>query len=122
MNIKVSGFRDSFMNFMDQYISKILEFVPKDIPLFETLKEKQVKAYSNALLGNPYQLAYDSLVTSLREGSGNLPEKKLAAISFITFEDVKSYASYWRQKIYSEVLISGNMDEGMAVGITKNVE
>lgn len=122
MNIKVSGFRDSFMNFMDQYISKILEFVPKDIPLFETLKEKQVKAYSNALLGNPYQLAYDSLVTSLREGSGNLPEKKLAAISGITFEDVKSYASYWRQKIYSEVLISGNMDEGMAVGITKNVE
>lgn len=122
MNIKVSGFRDSFMNFMDQYISKILEFVPKDIPLFETLKEKQVKAYSNALLGNPYQLAYNSLVTSLREGSGNLPEKKLAAISFITFEDVKSYASYWRQKIYSEVLISGNMDEGMAIGITKNVE
>lgn len=58
---------------MEQYISKILDFVPTDATLFETLKEKQVKAYSNALLGNPYQLAYDSLLSSLREGSGNLP-------------------------------------------------
>lgn len=86
---------------MDQYISKILEFVPTDSSLFETLKEKQIKAYSNALLGNPYQLAYDSLLSSLREGSGNLPEKKLVAIAGVTFEDVKKYASYWRQKIYS---------------------
>jgi len=39
----------------------------------------------------------------------------------VMFEDVKNYASYWRQTIYSEVLISGNMDEGMAVGITKNI-
>lgn len=101
MNIKVDGFRDSFTNFMDQYISKILEFVPTDSALFETLKEKQIKAYSNALLGNPYQLAYDSLLSSLREGSGNLPEKKLAAIAGVTFEDVKKYALYWRQKIYS---------------------
>ncbi len=121
MNIKVNGFRDSFTNFMDQYISKILEFVPTDAALFETLKEKQIKTYSNSLLGNPYQLAYDSLLSSLREGSGNLPEKKLAAISGVMFEDVKNYASYWRQKIYSEVLISGNMDEGMAVGITKSI-
>lgn len=38
MNIKVGGFRDSFTNFMDQYISKILGFVPTDVSLFETLK------------------------------------------------------------------------------------
>ncbi len=51
---------------MDQYVSRILDFVPVDTALFETLKEKQVKNYSNALLGNPYQLAYDSLLSSLR--------------------------------------------------------
>jgi secreted Zn-dependent insulinase-like peptidase len=66
MNIKVNGFRDSFTKFMDQYVSRILDFVPVDTALFETLKEKQVKNYSNALLGNPYQLAYDSLLSSLR--------------------------------------------------------
>lgn len=38
MNIKVNGFRDSFTNFMDQYVSKILDFVPSDTALFETLK------------------------------------------------------------------------------------
>jgi hypothetical protein len=38
MNIKVNGFRDSFTNFMHQYVSKILDFVPSDTALFETLK------------------------------------------------------------------------------------
>lgn len=74
---------------MDHYVSKILEFVPTDVALFETLKEKQIKNYSNSLLGNPYQLAYDSLLSSLREGSGNLPEKKLAVIPSVTFDDIK---------------------------------
>ncbi len=66
MNIKVNGFRDSFTNFIEQYVSRILDFVPNDVALFETLKEKQIKTYANALLGNPYQMAYDSLLSSLR--------------------------------------------------------
>jgi hypothetical protein len=74
---------------MDLYVSKILDFVPTDTALFETLKEKQIKTYSNSLLGNPYQLAYDSLLSSLREGSGNLPHKKLLTIPNVTFADVK---------------------------------
>jgi hypothetical protein len=46
----------------------------------------------------------------------------LAEIPSVTFDDVKQYALRWRQKLYSEVLISGNMDEIMAIGITKNIE
>lgn len=67
-------------------------------------------------------MAYDALLSSLREGSGNLPQKKLAVIPSVTFNDVKEYALYWRQKLYSEVFIAGNMDEGTAVSITKSIE
>ncbi len=51
-----------------------------------------------------------------------MPQKKLEVISTVTFNDVKEYALYWRQRLYSEVLISGNMDEGTAVSITKGIE
>jgi secreted Zn-dependent insulinase-like peptidase len=51
-----------------------------------------------------------------------LPQKKLEIIPSVTFNDVKAYAESWRQRLYSEVLISGNMDEGTAVSITKNIE
>lgn len=34
MNIKVNGFRDSFINFMGHYLEKILAFVPSDPALF----------------------------------------------------------------------------------------
>ena len=37
-NIKIVGFRDSFDRFINQYLSQILEFIPKDQQLFENLK------------------------------------------------------------------------------------
>ena len=43
MGIKVVGFRDSFDRFIAPYLTKILDFIPKDQQLFETLKEKQKK-------------------------------------------------------------------------------
>ena len=58
MGIKITGFRDSFDRFTSQYLTKILDFVPTDNLLFQTLKEKQKKEYSNFFLNVPYQLAY----------------------------------------------------------------
>jgi hypothetical protein len=37
-NIKIVGFRDSFDRFINQYLSQILDFLPKDQQLFENLK------------------------------------------------------------------------------------
>jgi len=68
-NIKIVGFRDSFDRFINQYLSQILEFVPKDQQLFENLKEKQKKEYSNYFLNNPYQIAYNSTMNAMREGA-----------------------------------------------------
>lgn len=68
MNIKVSGFRDSFDRFINPYLKEILEFIPTDKQLFETLKDKQTKEYANFFLNSPYQIAYDSITTALREG------------------------------------------------------
>lgn len=38
LNIEIVGFRDSFDRFINQYLSQILEFIPKDQQLFENLK------------------------------------------------------------------------------------
>jgi secreted Zn-dependent insulinase-like peptidase len=80
MNIKVNGFRDSFENFIEQYLEKILSYGlngNNDASLFESIKEKLTKNYANQLLGNPYQLAYESIIAALRDGSSNPTQKKL---------------------------------------------
>jgi hypothetical protein len=35
---------------------------------------------------------------------------------------VQAYANQWKKQIYTELLISGNMDESLAIKITKSIE
>lgn len=77
LGISITGFRDSFDRFTSQYLKEILEFLPSDKQLFETLKEKQKKEYANYFLNNPYQLAYNTIVNALREGSSTSPLERL---------------------------------------------
>jgi secreted Zn-dependent insulinase-like peptidase len=84
INIKVTGFRDSFDRFVNPYLKEILEFIPTDAQLFETLKEKQTIDYANFFLNNPYQLAYESITSALREGGSSSPVEKLNEVKTIT--------------------------------------
>lgn len=109
LNLKIDGFRDSFNNFINYYLTSIFSFIPDDLQLFETLKEKQQKEYANYFLNNPYQLAYNTIVGALREGSSVSPKDKLKEISNIQLADIQAYATYWRKRIFSEIFISGNL-------------
>jgi hypothetical protein len=53
------------------------------------------------LLGNPYQLAYEAIISALRDGSSTQPLHKLAVAPSITFNDVKAYGKYWKNKLYA---------------------
>ena len=70
MNIKVSGFRDSFDRFINPYLKEILEFIPTDKQLFETLKDKQTKEYANFFLNSPYRDTDIKTATKLKKAQG----------------------------------------------------
>jgi secreted Zn-dependent insulinase-like peptidase len=61
-------------------------------------------------------------LASLREGSAHSYNKKLQVIPSISLSDVQEYSKYWKTKLYSEILVSGNIDQSAAVSITKGVE
>lgn len=122
MNISVKGFRDSFDRFINSYLEQILQFNPTDRQLFETLKEKQKKEYINFFLGNPYQLAYDSIINALREGNGISTHEKLAQIEKINLEDVAEWAKTWKNKFYLEVYMTGNTTQAHSLRIVKSIE
>lgn len=98
--MKITGFRDSFDRFINRYLKEILDFVPTNLPLFETLKEKQKKEYSNYFLNNPYQIAYNSITYALREGSSTSPSEKLKEIDNVTLDHLVAYSKKWNKKIY----------------------
>lgn len=114
LGIKISGFRDSFKGFTNQYLKQILEFVPKDQQVFETLKEKQTKEYANFFLNVPYQLAYNSIIRALREGGSINPAQRLREIKSITLQDVAAFAQQWSKKVYMEFYMTGNLSEADA--------
>ena len=109
--IKIAGFRDSFDRFTCEYIQEILDFVPKDQQLFNTLKQKERKSYENSFLSNPYQLAYNSIIRALRDGSSTSPEEKVKERENITLEDLVAYAKQWKSKVYMEFYMTGNLAE-----------
>lgn len=45
MNIKITGFRDSFPKFVGRYLREILDFKVEDRSLFDNIKEKQQREY-----------------------------------------------------------------------------
>lgn len=100
LNLKITGFRDSFDRFTNQYLNEILGFVPNDQQLFDNIKEKQKKEYANYFLNNPYQIAYNSIVNALREGSSTSPSGKLAEIDSVLLSDLAAYAKYWKTSLY----------------------
>lgn len=83
-NIKITGFRDSFDRFVNQYLQEITTFLPKDQQLFETLKEKNKKEYANYFLNTPYQLAFNAINQALRDGGSLSPAEKLKEIDGVT--------------------------------------
>jgi insulysin len=122
LNIKITGFRDSFDRFVNEYLKEITNFTPKDQQLFETLKEKQKKDYANYFLNNPYQIAYNSITQALRDGSSLSPAEKLRDIDGVTLEDLVIYAKNWNRKVFMEFYVTGNMVEDHAVRIVKDIE
>ena len=65
--------------------------------------------YANYFLSDPYRLAYNSIFMALREGGGSSPSEKLRLVKSITLEDIQDFGQQWRQKIYIESLINGNI-------------
>jgi secreted Zn-dependent insulinase-like peptidase len=47
----------------------------------------------------------------LREGSGTSPSDKLREIDRITLDDVVSFSKSWKNKLYLETYLTGNMSE-----------
>lgn len=74
--------------------------MPNDQQLFDNIKEKQKKEYANYFLNNPYQIAYNSIVNALREGSSTSPSGKLAEIDSVLLSDLAAYAKYWKTSLY----------------------
>ena len=52
------GFNDSFSKFIDEYLNKIISFVPTDIQLFDNVKNQKVRDYNNFFMGNPYSQGF----------------------------------------------------------------
>ena len=84
LSLKVSGYRDPFLPYLKTYLPQIFSFTPSDEGLFEVIKERERTKYANYFLEKPYQLAYSSLLTSIREGAGVCRHKKLAESSEVT--------------------------------------
>ena len=122
LNIKISGFRDSFDRYTQQYLKQILSFVPSDEALFLTLREKQKKEYSNYFLNQPYQLCYNTIVNALREGQSTDPRGKLAQIDNVILEDLVAFAQSWKKQTYLEYYMAGNLTQDHALRIAREAE
>ena len=90
--------------------------------MFDTLKEKQKKEYANYFLNTPYQIAYNSITHALRDGGSSSPSEKLKDIDSVTLDDLKVFAGNWKQKLYLEFYMTGNLVEEHALRIAKEVE
>lgn len=121
ITFEISGFNDSLSKFTDQYLDKILSFVPRDQQDFENLKEKKKRDYQNFFKGNPYSQGLEYHSCSLKEGVGSEPEQKLAEIHNVTFEDIVKFGTEWKESIFSEIYIGGNFDKASAEQIGKSI-
>lgn len=77
MEIKLKGFRDSVIKFLNEYMKRLLEYVPSDKALFETLKAKNKRKYANHFLEDPYRLVYDQEICAIRSGASVPAEEKV---------------------------------------------
>ena len=66
ITFEISGFNDSLSKFTDQYLEKILNFVPIDKQDFENLKQKKTRDYQNFFKGNPYSQGLEYHSCSLK--------------------------------------------------------
>lgn len=58
---------------------------------------------------DPYQLAYNTMINALRHGQSNSPVDKANEIKHVNFDDVLLYSGEWKQHIFGEIYIAGNM-------------
>lgn len=121
MEIKIQGFRDSINKFVHEYITKILNYVPADQELFESLRAKVKRSYANHFLDDPYRLVYDEEVSAMRNGSSVSAHEKLKEIDHVTLAEVASFAKHWKKNTFTEGLISGNLLQETAHSIVEEI-
>lgn len=85
VTFEVKGFNDSFPKFLDEYLNKILSFVPSDQQMFDNIKNQKVRDYNNFFIGNPYSQGFEYQNCVLKEGIDCEPEQKLQQLHTIAF-------------------------------------
>ena len=85
------------IHFIEPYLSRILDYVPTDVNLFNTIKEKLNRKLVNYFLDDPFRLAYDSNSKSLKFGSEVSTLQSFNQIGQVTIEDIKIFAEKWKR-------------------------
>ena len=86
------------------------------------MKEKLKRSYQNHFLGDPFRLAYGSLIMALRHNMGVSMEEKLAEVDKISFDDVVEFGDNWNNQLYVESFMSGNLGENDAITLSSKIQ
>lgn len=121
-DVTISGFRDSVIHFVEPYLKQILEYCPKDVEMFKTMKEKLIRKQMNYFLDDPYRLCYDGYIRSLRSGSEVSPIERLSSSHSVTIEDLVSFSQKWKKKVILDAFIAGNIEREDSWKLMKNIE
>ena len=121
-DVTISGFRDSVIHFVEPYLKQILEYCPKEVEMFKTMKEKLIRKQMNYFLDDPYRLCYDGYIRSLRSGSEVSPIERLSSSHSVTIEDLVSFSQKWKKKVILDAFIAGNIEREDSWKLMKNIE
>lgn len=122
ITFEIMGFNDSFSKFIDEYLNKIISFVPTDQQLFDNVKNQKVRDYNNFFMGNPYSQGFQYHNCALKEGVDCEPSQKLLELDSLNFKDVSKFSNNWKEYLFAEIYIGGNFDGQYAQNLGKSIE
>ncbi|GAA5879693.1 hypothetical protein JCM8547_008957 [Rhodosporidiobolus lusitaniae] len=116
----VSGYTDK-LPLLQKVVLEKVRSLQVEGKVFELVHDRLVRAYKNAKLNNPYQLA-DSNIRLLTRETHWTYDERLAALEGLTSSDVEQHASSLLSEVELDMLVAGNFRREEAVQMLDDAE
>ncbi|KAF5289998.1 hypothetical protein FQR65_LT11664 [Abscondita terminalis] len=119
INVQISGYNQKLhvlAELIGKHLTKVAEMLTE--PLFNAVKEKFTKTLYNGFL-KPTRLCKDIRLLMLQDNYFSLIDKH-AAISKITYDEMKEFSQHFLNKVYVQGLVQGNVTRDAALKVTTN--
>jgi len=119
--VEVSGFNQKLNVLLVKVLEQLASFSADDAPLFERLKEKEIKALKNQVFQQPYTHAMVNAFMCLEQPRFGYQEKLEAAMP-LTTDNLQSFARRFLLRFNLEILLHGNFTPEDALAVCDQIE